>query len=172
LVADVGTNRKSFFWQFTCLFQIELDLSTFRSKQARDKIGLSLKTKMQPILSLLLVFIPFAAAQAPNGTSLCEYYSGSTTASNATDAQYKWITRFTVNVFGGNSSVFSGTTVQGVLSAGTYNSKPVRLVKYFDGSIYNTNGANGLPQAVNWLDDGGQIALAEGRLANSPTSNQ
>jgi hypothetical protein len=132
----------------------------------------SSERKMQPILVVLLIFIPLVATQAPNGTSFCDYYSGSATASNATNAQITWITRFTVNVFGGNSSVFSGTTVQGVLSAGTYNSKQIRLVKYFDGSLYNTDGVNGLPQAVNWLDDGGQVALADGRLANSQTSNQ
>jgi hypothetical protein len=121
---------------------------------------------------ILLGLIHSAFGQAPNGTTPCDYYSGSAIAGNATDAQLKWIERFTVNLFGGNSSVFTGTTVQGVLSAGTYNGTPIHLVKYFDGSLYNTDGINGLPQAVNWLDDGGQVTLAQGRLANSLTSNQ
>jgi hypothetical protein len=121
---------------------------------------------------LLLGLIPFTLAQAQNGTSPCDHYSQSALAANGTDAQIKWVNMFVVNLFGGNSSVFAGTTVQGILSAGTYNGVPMHLAKYFDGSLYNTDGKNGLPQAVNWLDDGGQVTLAQGRLANSPTSNQ
>lgn len=61
---------------------------------------------------------------------------------------------------------------QGVLNAGTFNGKPIRLRNYFDGSLYNVNGVNGLPTAVNWLDDGGVVTLSEGIISNSQTSNQ
>lgn len=61
---------------------------------------------------------------------------------------------------------------QGVLNAGTFNGKPIRLTNYFDGSLYNVNGVNGLPTAVNWLDDGGVVTLSEGIISNSQTSNQ
>jgi hypothetical protein len=121
---------------------------------------------------LLLGYIALASSQAPSGTSVCDYYSASLNFDNKTDAQTQWIHQFVVNVFGGNSSVFSGTTVQGVLSAGTYNSTPIRLTKYFDGTMYSTDGPTGLPTSVNWLDDGGIVTLSEGRIANSQTSNQ
>lgn len=136
---------------------------------------------------LLLGSIAFAAAQAPAGSSICDYYASSFNTTNSTDAQIKWIYRFTANVFGGNNSVFGGSLVQvrtprmggrgsnvsqGVLNAGTFNGKPIRLRNYFDGSLYNVNGVNGLPTAVNWLDDGGVVTLSEGIISNSQTSNQ
>jgi hypothetical protein len=62
--------------------------------------------------------------------------------------------------------------LQGVLNAGTYNGNPIQLHKYFDGTLYNVDGENGLPTAVNWLDDGGIVTLTEGRISNSQTSNQ
>ena len=62
--------------------------------------------------------------------------------------------------------------MQGILNAGTYNGSTIRLIRYFDGSLYSTNGINGQPTAVNWLDDGGVVALQGGVYANSNTSNQ
>ena len=76
------------------------------------------------------------------------------------------------NLFGGNNTVFAGKQVQGILNAATYNGSTIRLIRYFDGSLYSTNGINGQPTAVNWLDDGGVIALQSGVYANSNTSNQ
>jgi len=121
---------------------------------------------------LLLGIVAFTASQAPNGTSVCDFYSSSATAANGTAAQKAWITQFVVNVFGGNSTVFSGPSVLGVLSAATFNNTRINLVKYFDGTVYSTDGENGQPQAVNWLDDGGVVALENGRFANTNTSNQ
>jgi len=121
---------------------------------------------------LLLALVGYTASQAPNGTSVCDYYSSSLDSANQTNAQSKWITQFVVNVFGGNTTVFAGPSVTGVLAAATYNNTQIHLVKYFDGTLYSTDGKNGQPQAVNWLDDGGIVTLANGRIANTNSSNQ
>jgi hypothetical protein len=126
-------------------------------------------------------FIPFSfslhllalvGAQAPSGTSTCDYYARSDNTGNATVAQQRWITNFVVNVFAGNSTLFSGTSVTGILTSSVFNGTAVRLAKYFDGTIYSTDGTTGQPQAVNWLDDGGVVTMSSGLIANSNTTNQ
>jgi hypothetical protein len=139
--------------------------------------------KYYPRLVKMRSFIPFSfslsllalvGAQAPSGTSSCDYYAKSDNTGNATatDAQQQWITNFVANVFAGNSTLFSGTSVVGILTASSFNNTPVRLVKYFDGTLYSTDGTTGQPQAVNWLDDGGVVTMSSGRIANSNTTNQ
>lgn len=121
---------------------------------------------------LLLSLISLTRAQAPSGTSICDFYAAKQTSVNSTEGQRIFIEGFVANVFGGNSSVFQNAQVPGILSAGTYNGKEIRLAKYFDGTRYSTQSKQGQPQAVNWMDDGGAITLASGRIANSNTSNQ
>lgn len=121
---------------------------------------------------LFMSLIGLTSAQAPSGTSICDFYAAKQTTSNGTEGQRIWIESFVANVFGGNSSVFGKISVPGVLSAGTFNGKEIRLAKYFDGTRYSTQSKQGQPQAVNWMDDGGAITLASGRIANSNTSNQ
>lgn len=127
---------------------------------------------MRTITPFLLSLFTFANSQAPSGTSVCDYYSANLNPNNVTDAQEKWITQFVTNVFGGNSTVFAGNQVQGILTPATFNGTTIHLIKYFDGSLYVTNGQNGQPGAVDWLDDGGIVALENGNYANSNTSNQ
>jgi len=127
---------------------------------------------MRTIGPFLLGLFTFANSQAHNGTSVCDYYSAHLNPNNATDAQEKWIKQFVTNVFSGNSTVFAGNEVQGILTPATFNGSTIHLIKYFDGSLYVTNGKNGQPDAVNWLDDGGILALESGHYANSNNSNQ
>ena len=127
---------------------------------------------MRTITPFLLGLFTLANSQAPSGTSVCDYYSAPLNYSNSTDAQVKWITEFVTNVFGGNSTVFGGSPVEGILTPSTFNGTTIHLIKYFDGTLYVTNGKNNQPGAVNWLDDGGIVALESGRYANSNTSNQ
>jgi hypothetical protein len=123
---------------------------------------------------LTLPFLVLGLASVVNSQTptICQTYAAKLGTGNATDLQTSFITQFVANVFGGNSSVFGGTAVPGVLTAGTYNNKTIRLAKYFDGSMYSTNSISGQPQAVNWMDDGGAITLNTGKIANSNTSNQ
>src|SRR5579871_4037609 len=127
-----------------------------------------------PILfiSLFSSLFAFTNSQAPSGTSVCDYYSARLNPDNFTNAQVKWITQFVTNVFGGNSTVFGGSQVQGILTPATFNGTTIHLIKYFDGFLYVTNSQTGKPGAVNWLDDGGIVALENGMYANSNTSNQ
>ena len=129
---------------------------------------------MRGTTTLILLGGLFACshAQAPTGTSVCDHYSNSAQASNATAAQEAWIQEFVANVFGGNSTVFSQTSVQGILTPATFNGSTIHLLKYFDGSLYSTNSQSGSAGAVNWLDDGGIVALQSGQYANSNISNQ
>ncbi|KAF2663139.1 hypothetical protein BT63DRAFT_380420 [Microthyrium microscopicum] len=128
--------------------------------------------KVTRILACALGLVSLARSDAPSGTTVCDYYSAHYNPANTTDAQMQWIQAFVVNVFGGNSTVFTGTSVAGILTPGTFNGASVKLVKYFDGTLYATDGANGQPGAVNWLDDGGIVALATGNYSNTRTSNQ
>jgi hypothetical protein len=127
------------------------------------------------VLSLFLLGLAtLTNSQAPAGTTICDYYSAklSPNTVNTTEAQTAFITQFVCNVFGGNSSVFTGTSVPGALTAGTFNGTEVHLAKYFDGSMYSTQSTTSQPQAVNWMDDGGAVILQQGKISNSNTSNQ
>ena len=121
-----------------------------------------------------LGLLALVGAQAPSSSSICDYYANPGSSGNATAAvaQRQWITKFVVNVFAGNSTLFSGTSVAGILTASSYNGTVIRLAKYFDGTLYSTDGTSGQPQAVNWLDDGGVVTMSSGIVANSNTTNQ
>jgi hypothetical protein len=124
-------------------------------------------------LLLLSLLLDTSLAQAPAGTSPCDYYSAIYYPNdNGTISQRQWITQFTINAFGGNNTVFGGASVDGILSQATYNGTTVHLVKYFDGSLYNINANTNNAASVNILDGGGVLALQSGMLANSNTTNQ
>jgi len=127
---------------------------------------------MRTITPFLFALFTFANSQAPAGTTLCDYYATRYNPTNGSEAQSKWILQFVTNAFGGNNTVFTGNEVKGILSPATFNGTTVHLIKYFDGSVFSTNGKNGQAVAVNWLDDGGVVALENGQYANTNTSNQ
>jgi hypothetical protein len=122
------------------------------------------------IFSFLTLLLGLAYAQAPDDISVCNYY-GAKLNSDDTVGQKQFITTFVQNLFGGStSSVFSSTGVHGLLTPATYNDTTVSLHKYFDGSLFSTN--TGKADAINWLDDGGLVAIEAGMSSYTNSSNQ
>jgi hypothetical protein len=113
------------------------------------------------------------AAQRPNGTSICDYYTTALLKENNATNQNTLLT-LVVNtaVIGNYTQPNVGIAVPGILNPnGTYMGTPVNLVPYFDGSLVSTN-AGGSAKSVNFLDDGGAAPLMMNKPANGTTSAQ
>lgn len=130
------------------------------------------------------------AAQRPEGTSICDYYTTALFKNNTADNQFYLIRKIVSTALGGNygkSSNHSLTVafthdsitgektrlanVSGILFPGTYNGIEVNLYPYFNGSLASTNRGD-KPVSVNFLDAGGLGTISSHKAANSPISNQ
>ncbi|CZT24923.1 uncharacterized protein RCC_10651 [Ramularia collo-cygni] len=113
------------------------------------------------------------AAQRPEGTSICDYYTTALLKENNATNQNTLLT-LVVNtaVIGNYTQPNVGIAVPGILNPnGTYMGTPVNLVPYFDGSLASTN-AGGSAKSVNFLDDGGAAPLMMNKPANGTDSAQ
>jgi len=126
----------------------------------------------------------YVSAQAPAGTSMCDYYTTAVLKNNTADNQLALLTVLVNTAVIGNYSSFgNGMAVPGILTKGAYMGSPVNLLPFFDGtSGATTNTGNGTNQVagtnsvatagVNFLDGGGATPLMNNMPANDVTSNQ
>lgn len=125
----------------------------------------------------------YVSAQAPAGTSMCDYYTTAVLKNNTADNQLALLTVLVNTAVIGNYSSFgNGMALPGILGAGTYMGEAVNLLPYFDGSLptsnvgmpgqYQTIGSDGVAGYVNYLDGGGAAPLLMNMPANDTTSNQ
>jgi len=126
------------------------------------------------LLSALAVAAPAVLAQnaTSNSTSLCDKYAMAVfNASNAT-TQYTLLTVLVNTAVIGNYSKDPKNAVTGILNNGTYEGRPVSLLKYFDGMLASSNRGGSEGVAVNSLDGGGAEPLMMNKPANGTSSNQ
>ena len=120
-----------------------------------------------------------AAAQRPNNTSICDYYTTALLKNNTAANQATILTLLVNTVVIGNYTKptipgvkFPDIVVPGILANGTYMGTQVNLLPYFDGGLASNNRGGSSGVAVNFLDDGGAVPLTMNKPANGTTSNQ
>ena len=124
-----------------------------------------------------LASIAAVSAQKNNSskTSFCDKYSSALFHSTAADKQLTLLTLAVNSALIGNYSNATAANApvkpNGILNNGTYQGKPVSLLKYFDGSFASTN-RNGKASSVNFLDGGGADPLKQNKAANDTNTNQ
>jgi hypothetical protein len=127
---------------------------------------------MHYITPTLLALTSLVAAQRPNGTSICDYYTTALLKDN-TAANQKTLLTLVVNtaVIGNYTKPNVGIHVPGILAKGTFNGTEVDLLPYFTGGLVSTNRGD-KAVSVNFLDDGGAAPLKLNMAANGTTSAQ
>lgn len=104
--------------------------------------------------------------------SICDIYAEQLFHENTAATQYLLITLFTNTALIGNYTTPNNNPVTGILIPDAFeDDTTVSLLKYFNGGLLSTN-RGGNPEAVNFLDDGGAIPLAQNKPANGESSNQ
>jgi len=117
------------------------------------------------------LWVGLAAAQRPNGTSICDYYTGALLKENNATNQLTVLTLVVNTALIGNYTAGNKNAVTGILNKGTYNGTDVNLLPYFDGSLKSTNRGNAT--SLSFLDDGGAAPLMKNMPSNgNKTSNQ
>ncbi|KAF2430005.1 hypothetical protein EJ08DRAFT_697798 [Tothia fuscella] len=120
----------------------------------------------------IAAFASLAAAQRPNGTSICDYYTTALLKNNTAVNQMTLLTLL-VNtaVIGNYTKPNVGITVPGILAKGKVNETEVDLLPYFIGGLVSSNRGN-KAVSVNFLDDGGAVPLTLNKAANGTNSAQ
>jgi len=123
-------------------------------------------------LSIAVYLVLVDAAVPPNET-ICDYYTPILFGANNATTQMMHMTMLVNTALAGNYTMpNAGVAVTGILNPGSFQGTPVNLLPYFDASLRSTNtgGING--SCVNFLDDGGFLALIKSMPANTMASNQ
>ncbi|KAE8454179.1 hypothetical protein EG329_005104 [Mollisiaceae sp. DMI_Dod_QoI] len=122
-------------------------------------------------LSLVLLS-PFALAQRPSNTTICDYYTGSVLGSN-TAANQKLLMTLLINtvVLGNYTTPNTGVAVHGIAAPGVYNGTDVNLLPYFTPELLSTNHGGDVGVGVAFLDDGGAGALLKNESSNGNTTS-
>ena len=114
------------------------------------------------------------AAQRPNDTTICDYYTPALLGEeNSSTSQQKLMLLITHTFILGNYTTPNvGVKVAGIAAPGVFNGTEVNLLPYFTGGYASSN--EGGPHGVvkNFLDDGGPVPLLMNQPANGTSSNQ
>ncbi|EPS44786.1 hypothetical protein H072_1215 [Dactylellina haptotyla CBS 200.50] len=122
----------------------------------------------QGTLTSALLLAPLAVLAED---SLCDRYTKIIFRENTGSNQYSFMTRLVNTALIGNYTGPSKVNVTGILMPGTYDGQEVSLLPFFNGGLNSTN--RGLwPSIVNFIDDGGALALAQNKPAYGQRSNQ
>ena len=116
-----------------------------------------------------------AAAQRPQSTSICDYYTTALLKNNTAANQLTLLTLIVNTALIGNYTTPNvGISVTGILNPGTFNGESINLLPYFDGTSGATTNVNDMATAgVSFLDDGGAAPLKMNMPSNgNQTSNQ
>ncbi|KAK6529450.1 hypothetical protein TWF281_008623 [Arthrobotrys megalospora] len=125
----------------------------------------------QGLLSTLVVLSPCAVlAQG----SICDKYASILFGVNTGSNQYSFMTRLINTAFIGNYTGPSSVKITGILAPGTFNGEEVSLLPYFNGGLASANRGYrpGNRTVINFIDDGGVFALAQGKPSYGQRSNQ
>jgi len=115
-----------------------------------------------------------AAAQRPNGTSICDYYTTALLKEN-TAANQETLLTLVVNtaVIGNYTKPNVGIAVPGILNPkASFNGTAVNLVPYFTGALASSNRGGSAGVSINFLDGGAATPLLANKPADSESSNQ
>jgi hypothetical protein len=120
------------------------------------------------IVSAVLSAAALAAAQRPNGTSICDYYT-TVLLKNNTAANQLTLLTLVVNtaVIGNYTKPNVGISVPGILKPGNFNGTAVNLAPYFNGGFASSNDGGKEGSSINFLDGGGAAPLQKSMPADS-----
>jgi len=118
----------------------------------------------------LLVAAGLVAAQRPDNTSICDYYTTALFKNNTGANQYALVSAVVNRAGLGNQT--TTPAVDGIITPGMYNGVAVSLGQYFTGALNSTNRGGDSGVSVNFLDGGGAAPILEGKPANDTSSNQ
>ncbi|KAK6353985.1 hypothetical protein TWF730_008405 [Orbilia blumenaviensis] len=106
--------------------------------------------------------------------SICDKYTSILFGDNTGSNQYSFMIRLVNTAFIGNYSGPSSVSITGILSPGSFNGEEVSLLPYFNGGLASANRGYrpGNRTVINFIDDGGVLALAQGKPSYGPRSNQ
>lgn len=132
------------------------------------------KMQLEKLVYLAVGFFlfPYASAQRPANTSICDFYTTALLKDNTAANQLTLLTLLVNTVVIGNYTKPNvGIKVPGILAPGIQDGVPVDLLGFFNGSMKIAN-RNNQPASVNFLDDGGAAPLKQNMPANTQNSNQ
>jgi hypothetical protein len=119
------------------------------------------------VLAAVLSAASLAAAQRPNSTTICDFYTQALLKTNTAANQLKLLTLVVNTVVIGNYTTPNvGVSVPGILKPGTINGTAVNLAPYFNGGLASTNGGGHTGEVVNFLDGGGAPPLMQSKPAD------
>ncbi|KAK6335070.1 hypothetical protein TWF718_010512 [Orbilia javanica] len=128
----------------------------------------------RPALEILCAIIFSLGCAVSAQDSFCDKYTRVLFKDATGSNQYAFMTRLINTAFIGNYSGPSTVEITGILSPGTFNGKGISLLPYFNGGLASANRGYrpGNRTVINFLDDGGAFALAQGKPSYGPRSNQ
>ncbi|KAM0327434.1 hypothetical protein ACHAQA_005720 [Verticillium albo-atrum] len=124
-------------------------------------------------IALALAAAGSVAAQRPEDTPICDFYTTALLKENSAENQYTLLTLLVNTVVIGNyTEPNTGVKVPGILAEGEFEGAAVNLLPYFSGELASTNRGGDKGESVNFLDGGGAAPLMENKPANSEKSRQ
>ena len=124
---------------------------------------------------VILATAAIVAAQRPDNTSICDYYTTALLKTNTAQNQLTLLTLIVNTALIGNYTTPNvGIAVNGILNPGAFNGEAINLLPYFAGTSGATTNVNGTAtEGVNFLDDGGAAPLKMNKPSNgNQSSNQ
>lgn len=103
--------------------------------------------------------------------SICDKYTKALFTDNTGKNQYTLLVKLVNTALIGNYTPGAKNAVTGILVPGDINGTAVNLLPYFNGGLVSTNTGR-KAGSVNFIDDGGALALAADKPATGTTSKQ